>query len=135
VEALLLAGAEPQADGEVYNLGGEAISLVSLADLLIDVNGAGSVQRTELPPERRAIDPGKVYLSYEKIRRELGWEPRVDLRDGMARTLAFYRAHRDQYWDAAAVAEQQVAALVSEGSRVSGQRSGEERETVAEAAG
>jgi UDP-glucose 4-epimerase len=111
VEALLLAAAESQADGEVYNLGGEAISLVSLADLLIDVAGGGRSEVVPMPAERRAIDPGKVYLSYEKIRRELGWEPRVSLADGLARTIAFYREHRDWYWDADAVAAQQIDAL------------------------
>src|SRR6266542_1539254 len=76
-EALMLAAAAPQADGEIYNLGGEAKSHPELAQLLIDVAGGGSTPLTELPPERRAIDPGKTYLSYEKIRRELGGEPRV----------------------------------------------------------
>ena len=100
VDALLLAAGESQADGEVYNLGGEAISLVSLADLLIEVAGGGSSEVIPLPPERRAIDPGKVYLSYEKVRRELGWEPKVGLAEGLARTVAFYRQHRERYWDA-----------------------------------
>jgi UDP-glucose 4-epimerase len=111
VDALLLAAGESQADGEVYNLGGEAISLSSLADLLIEVAGGGTSEVVPLPPERRVIDPGKVYLSYEKVRRELGWEPKVGLADGLARTVAFYRQHRERYWDAEAVAAEQVDAL------------------------
>jgi UDP-glucose 4-epimerase len=111
VDALLLAAAEPQADGEVYNLGGEVMSLLTLADLLIDVAGGGRKEVVDLPPERRAIDPGKVYLSYERIRRELGWEPRVGLREGLARTLAYYREHRHRYWNAADVAAQQIGGL------------------------
>ena len=111
VEALLLAAADPQADGEVYNLGGEPITLLALADLLVEVAGGGRKEITELPAERRAIDPGRVYLSYDKIRRELAWEPRVGLRDGLARTIAFYHAHRDRYWNAADVAEQQIGTL------------------------
>jgi UDP-glucose 4-epimerase len=111
VDALLLAATEGQADGEVYNLGGESISLVSLADLLIEVAGGGQSELIPLPAERRAIDPGKVYLSYEKIRRELGWAPRVGLADGLGRTIDFYRRHRDRYWDADAVADQQIDAM------------------------
>ena len=111
VDALLLAATEAQADGEVYNLGGESISLVSLAELLIEVAGGGQSELIPLPAERRAIDPGKVYLSYEKIRRELGWAPRVGLADGLGRTIDFYRRHRDRYWDAEAVADQQIDAM------------------------
>jgi len=111
VQAMLLAAAEPQADGEVYNLGGQAMSLLSLADLLIDVAGGGTTECTELPAERRAIDPGKVYLSYEKIRRELGWEPRVGLPEGLASTIEFYRRYRDFYWNESDVARQQIGGL------------------------
>jgi nucleoside-diphosphate-sugar epimerase len=108
---MLLAAAEPQAAGEIYNLGGEAISHPSLAELLIEVAGGGTTELVELPPERRAIDPGKVYLGYEKIRRELGWEPKVGLREGLRRTIEYYRQHRDRYWDDAAVATQQIGGL------------------------
>jgi UDP-glucose 4-epimerase len=111
VDALLRAAAAPQADGEVYNLGGEVMSLMTLADVLIEVAGDGRKEVVELPVERRAIDPGKVYVSYDKIRRELGWEPRVGLRDGLARTIAYYREFRAHYWHQSDVAQQQVGGL------------------------
>lgn len=117
VEALLLAALTPQADGEVYNVGGEAISLLCLAELLLELAGGGRTEIVELPAERRAIDPGKVYLSYAKARRELGWQPRCGLREGLARTIAFYRVHRRHYWNDADVAQQQIGGLqVAEGS-------------------
>lgn len=119
VTALLLAAGASQADGEVYNLGGEAVSLGDLARLLTEVAGGGRSEIVPLPAERRAIDPGKVYLSYEKIRRELGWEPAVGLADGLARTIDFYRRHRGRYWDAEAVAAQQVDALQGDGGDAS----------------
>ncbi len=111
VDALLRAAASPRADGEVYNLGGQAASLMDLAELMIEVAGGGETVVTELPAERRAIDPGSTELSYEKIKTELGWEPRTTLREGLARTIAFYRQHRERYWSAADVAEQQIGGL------------------------
>jgi UDP-glucose 4-epimerase len=111
VEALLRAAAAPVADGQIYNLGGPVIGFSALADLLIEIAGGGTAERTELPPERRAIDPGQVYLSYEKIKGALGWEPKVGLRDGLARTIAYYREHREQYWDASDVEARQVGGL------------------------
>ena len=38
------------------------------------------------------------------IRQTLGWEPHVTLRDGLARTVAFYRSHMQHYVSGAAPA-------------------------------
>jgi UDP-glucose 4-epimerase len=99
VEALLLAAASPDAEGQVYNLGGdEPISLIDLAKLLVDLNGTGSYRLVPFPPERKRIDIGDFYGDYRKIRDQLGWQPRVSLREGLARTLAFYHQHKEHYW-------------------------------------
>lgn len=98
VEAFLLAAATPKASGRVFNLGCDGrISLRELAELLVEVNGGGKYERREFPPDRKKIDIGDYYADDRLIRAELGWEPRVSLRDGLARTLAFYHQHLDQY--------------------------------------
>ena len=97
-DAFLLAAAEPKTEGEVYNLGGsEVIDLLSLAKLLVEVNGAGSYIIREFPAERHAIDIGNYYSDFSKIRSQLGWEPRQSLRDTIQRTLAFYRDSLSHY--------------------------------------
>jgi len=99
VDALLLAAANPASDGQVYNLGGdEPISLLDLARLMIEVNGSGSYRLVEFPPERKRIDIGDYYGDYTKIRNSLGWNPCTKLRDGIARTLDYYRSHKEYYW-------------------------------------
>jgi nucleoside-diphosphate-sugar epimerase len=99
VAAFLLAAAREEANGRVYNLGGsERVSLRELADLLVAVNGSGSYRIVPFPRERKAIDIGDFYADYAKIERELGWRPRVGLRAGMERTLAYYRDHGPAYW-------------------------------------
>ncbi len=99
VEALLLAAAHPDTDGQVYNLGGdEPISLAELARLLVDVNGGGSYRLVPFPTDRQRIDIGDYYGDFSRIRAQLGWQPRVSLREGLARTLAFYREFGDHYW-------------------------------------
>ncbi len=50
------------------------------------------------PPERQKIDIGDVYSSYALVRDTLGWEPRVELREGLERTVGFYREYKDKYW-------------------------------------
>ncbi len=98
VEALLLAGASEEAEGEVYNLGGdEPVSLAELAEELISITGRGSVRAVPFPPERQLIDVGNTHSSFAKIESALGWRPRTPLREGLRRTVEFYEQHRAQY--------------------------------------
>lgn len=100
VRAFLTAALREEANGEVYNLGDrEVISLRELAELLIRLNGAGSYRLLPWPAERRAIDIGDYYGDYRKIESALGWSPTVPLETGIERSLAFYRAHGERYWD------------------------------------
>jgi nucleoside-diphosphate-sugar epimerase len=98
VEAFLLAARDPAADGEVFNLGGEGvISLRDLAELLIEVAGGGEVVLRDFPEERKRIDIGDYYADWSKIRRVLGWEPTVSIRDGLQRTIEYYRTRLAAY--------------------------------------
>jgi UDP-glucose 4-epimerase len=101
VDAFLLAGASDGANGQTFNVGAlEPVSLREVAKLLVEVAGAGSHRLVPFPTERKAIDIGSIYVDDRKLRRVLGWRPRVDLRTGLERTIGFYREHRDHYWAA-----------------------------------
>ncbi|MBI3825233.1 MAG: NAD-dependent epimerase/dehydratase family protein [Candidatus Rokubacteria bacterium] len=98
VEAFLLAATRESATGRVFNLGGESpISLRELAGLLVELNGGGRYVQRAFPPERKRIDIGDYYSDHRLIRGELGWGPTVPLREGLRRTLDFYRAHLGHY--------------------------------------
>jgi UDP-glucose 4-epimerase len=98
VEALLLAAASDQANGQTWNLGGDCvICLRDLADLLIAANGGGEYTTRCYPEARKRIDIGDYYADFSRIRAALGWEPRVALRDGLERTLAYYRENLEHY--------------------------------------
>jgi UDP-glucose 4-epimerase len=99
VEALLLSGKTAEADGQIFNLGHpQPTSVAGFAETLLDVAGGGTVRDVPFPQDRARIDVGSVHADFTKIRNELGWEPRTSLREGLARTVAYYRAHRDAYW-------------------------------------
>jgi UDP-glucose 4-epimerase len=98
VEAFMAAARDEVANGRVFNLGGlEIISLHDLADLLVKVNGGGEYETRSFPAERKRIDIGDYYADYSAIRETIGWQPRVPLEVGLARTLEFYREHLDRY--------------------------------------
>jgi UDP-glucose 4-epimerase len=63
------------------------------------VSGRGSVRYVDWPAEKKAIDIGSFYADSAKFRAATGWLPRVALRDGLARTVAYYREHLSHYLD------------------------------------
>jgi UDP-glucose 4-epimerase len=98
VEAFLMAAASDESNGQIFNLGGDCvISLKDLASLIIQVNGGGEYIIHSYPTDRKRIDIGDYYADFSRIRSGLGWEPRVSLRDGLSRTLAYYREHLQNY--------------------------------------
>jgi UDP-glucose 4-epimerase len=100
VEALLHAAAGAASEGQVFNLGHrEHVSLQELAALLVELNKGGHYEVVPFPANREVIDIGDYYGDFGKIERALGWSPEVLLRDGLARTLDYYRQHRAHYWN------------------------------------
>jgi UDP-glucose 4-epimerase len=98
VEAFLLAAENEDANGQLFNLGGECVvSLRDLAELLVEVNGGGTYELRSFPADRKRIDIGDYYSDYSRIRSALGWTPKVPLREALDRTLAFYRENLKSY--------------------------------------
>jgi UDP-glucose 4-epimerase len=99
IDALMLAARDPRAIGQVYNLGSkEVVSLESLARMLVTLHGSGQYELVPFPADRKAIDIGDYYGEYTRITEALGWQPRIDLESGLARTLKYYAAHAGEYW-------------------------------------
>lgn len=98
VDAFLLAAAEPEAIGGVFNLGGPPpVSLQALAELLVEINGEGEFVVREFPGERKKIDIGDYYADDRLIAKKLGWKWQTDLRAALARTVDFYRRELRYY--------------------------------------
>ncbi|HSK11427.1 MAG TPA: NAD-dependent epimerase/dehydratase family protein [Vicinamibacterales bacterium] len=98
VDAFLRAGSCDACDGEALNVGGEgAITLRELATLLVEIAGTGRVRFVEWPADKKLIDIGSFYSDSSCFRAKVGWEPRVPLREGLARTVAFLREHLPHY--------------------------------------
>jgi UDP-glucose 4-epimerase len=99
VNALLLAGANEQANGKVYNLGSpEVIGLKALAEQIVSLGFGGSYELVPFPEERKAIDIGDYYSDFSLISMELGWLPEVNLQKGLLNTIEYYSKHKSAYW-------------------------------------
>src|SRR6266545_2849798 len=62
-----------------------------------ELNKGGEYVLCCYPPEYKRIDIGDYHSDFSLIRATLGWEPRISLREGLARTLEFYREHLEHY--------------------------------------
>jgi len=108
-DAFLRAGATDACDGEVFNVGGdEPVSHRDLVTLLLETAGTGSATYVDWPPEKKRIDIGSFYSDSTKFRQTVGWRPQVGLREGLRRTIAFYREHLGHYVDLPRATEESV---------------------------
>jgi UDP-glucose 4-epimerase len=99
VEALVRAAEEPAMVGEIVNVGNDrASTFLEVANILQDLVPGTAIEFTDFTPERKAQEPGDFVSDISKIRRLLGWEPTVDLREGLSRTVAFYRERKGDYF-------------------------------------
>ena len=89
---IVAAMAHPAGENEDFNV--SATEEVSIAELAALVWEACGEDPAELELERLpsfAVDVQRRWPSVEKARRLLGWEARVDLRDGLAATVEWLR--------------------------------------------
>ncbi|GBD13501.1 UDP-glucose 4-epimerase [bacterium HR24] len=98
VDALLLAGASPAAEGQVFNVGsGQPVAVGEVARLLVQAAGQGRVEMVPFPEEDASIEVGDFYADCRKIVSVLGWQARTGLAEGLQRTVEFFRQHRQHY--------------------------------------
>jgi nucleoside-diphosphate-sugar epimerase len=99
VDCFLQVAACPTAFGEVFNVGtGVPISFIDLAKKIVEVAGSGKVAFTEFTKERKEVEPGDYYTDISKVRKVVGWAPKTDLREGLKKTIEFYRKYKKEYW-------------------------------------
>jgi UDP-glucose 4-epimerase len=98
IDAFLRAALTDETAGKIFNLGGcPPVTLLSLAEMLVATAGSGQFECREFPAARKQIDIGDYFADDAHFRSVTGWQPRVDLADGLARSVAYYRQHLPWY--------------------------------------
>lgn len=100
VDAFLRAGLTPSTYGRALNVGGiEPISLLAVAEMCQELAGrGGSVELVPWPPDRERIDIGSIYVDHAALTDGTAWQPKVGLREGLERTMEFYREYGHRYF-------------------------------------
>jgi len=101
VDALLRVLERPEAVGQVFNVGNSrsVVTVVDLAQRVIRVSGSSS-QLVFQPLHYKDVE--MRIPNVDKAKRLLDWEARVDLDEGLERTIAWYREQRREAEPAAA---------------------------------
>jgi CDP-glucose 4,6-dehydratase len=79
--------------GEAFNAGwGKPYSVLEVLELISEVAGS-DIEPDILGTGTPDGEIDRQYLDSTKIREMTGWRPQVDLREGIGRTIDWYRAH------------------------------------------
>jgi len=98
VSALLMAITSPACVGKFFNLGSvRPYSLIEFVELLKQ-HCKFAIETIPFPEDKRIIDIGDYYGDFSRFQAASGWRPELDLEQGLARTIAYYREHKEVYW-------------------------------------
>ena len=90
VDGIVRAMFSDQTTAEVFNLGNpDEFTILEFARVVIEVTGSRS--GLDYRPLLFADDPTRRRPDISKAKTRLGWEPRVPLRQGLEKTVAWYR--------------------------------------------
>jgi nucleoside-diphosphate-sugar epimerase len=93
MEALMGLGERATADVPVYNVGtGVGTPLIDMARSITSIAGSGRIACVAWPPLAEQVETGDFVADISRIKRDVGWSPSVSLREGLERTVSFYRA-------------------------------------------
>lgn len=94
---LLLAERIEDTRGQAFNFGTNApVTIIDLVEMIIELCGKKDSLKPNVLLDRKIdheIDA--QYLSGEKIKKQLGWEPSTDLQNGLEKTIKWYRSHAE----------------------------------------
>jgi len=96
-DALIRAAAEEKCYGNIYNLGApKHYSILDVLNVLDSICGV-EYDIVPFPADKKIIDIGDYYGDYSLFSAATGWQPKVDLQEGMQRTVEFYNQNRKTY--------------------------------------
>jgi dTDP-glucose 4,6-dehydratase len=99
VQGLIEVAKSAHSVGEVINIGsGQEISINDLAQLIFSVMGKNAELLRDdqrVRPEPSEVD--RLVCDNSKAKELLGWEPKINLREGLGRTIDWFESHADEY--------------------------------------
>jgi len=93
---LLLAQAldRKEVQGRAYNFGSNnPVVVIDLINLILSLAGRSDLKPIVLLNNEISKEINKQFMSFDRAKKELGWEPKWRIEEGLKQTISWYREH------------------------------------------
>ena len=104
IEALLLASEDnPKVNNKVFLLGSNRkMKFIDMAKEVIaaieEIMGLkGKIEFKNFPEEHKKVDVGDSLVDYRNFKEATGWKPKLNFKEGIRRTISFYKDRHNDY--------------------------------------
>jgi UDP-glucose 4-epimerase len=98
-DAFILASIEDKASGEIFNVGsGAGTKFKDMVETIVKTIGSGKIKYVKWPSDYLNVETGDYITDITKIKNYLNWSPGFDLKDGIKRTVEYYKKYKEYYW-------------------------------------
>jgi len=98
-DVFISAAVNNQSSGEIFNIGsGVGTKFKDMVYTIIDVVGKGKIKNVPWPDDYQNVETGDYVTDITKIKKYLEWSPKYELREGIFRTVEFYKKNQEHYW-------------------------------------
>lgn len=97
---LLLAQAldRKEVQGRAYNFGSNnPVVIVDLINLILSLAGRSDLEPIALSNNQIAKEINKQFMSFDRAKKELGWEPKWSIEQGLKQTIDWYKEHLKEF--------------------------------------
>jgi len=99
VDGILKTAENGDCYGEIFNIGDENPSnFLELAEIICELEPNAKWEFAPFTEERAAQEPGDFYSDISKINSFTSWRPKVELKEGLKKTIEFYKKNKQYYW-------------------------------------
>jgi len=98
-DAFIAAAVEPKTNGEVFNVGsGVGTTFKDMVSAIVTIVGSGKVTHIPWPRNYINVETGDYVADISKLKRYISWEPAISLREGVERTIKYYKKYKKYYY-------------------------------------
>lgn len=98
-DAFILAAFTDNVRSEIFNIGsGIGSTFKEMVESVVNLAGKGKVVYQPWPQDYLNVETGDYITDITKITTMLNWKPKIDLTEGIQKTIEYYQKYHSYYW-------------------------------------